>query len=147
LLTSTYTGGSYVYGSSGSSSEEASVAYGFKNFFIDGFLLQTSTYPFNTEIKTGRAPAIDQYRDFGLMIPQGTTLSKGKTINNLTIMYQEPPAVNAADGSVGNGIRVWRYGGGSPNATDGTMVDKVAMVSYKGVRAAAVNQFQTIVGG
>jgi hypothetical protein len=121
LLTSTYTGGAYVYGTSnGAASKEASVAYGFKEFFIDGFLLQTKVYPFNTEILTGRAPAIDQYRDYGLMIPQGTTLSKGKTISNVTVMYQEPPAVNSADGSVGNGIRVWRYGGASPNATDGT---------------------------
>lgn len=147
LLTSTYSGGAYVYGTSnGAASKEASAAYGFKEFFIDGFLLQAKVYPFNTEILTGRAPAIDQYRDFGVLIPQGTTLSKGKTISNVTVMYQEPPAISAADGSVGNGIRAWRYGGASPNATDGNMVDKVSMISYKGVRCAGINQFQRIVG-
>lgn len=144
-LFAAYGAGAFVYGT-GSASKEASVAYGFREFFIDDTLLQVTTYPFNTEVTRGRTPAIDKYRDFGILIPQGKTQSKGKTIDNLTVMYQEPPKIEAPSGSVGNGIRVWRHGGGSPNATNGTLTDTVSMVCYKGLRAAAMNQFQTVVG-
>lgn len=147
-LTAQYTAGGFVYGT-GSASKEASVAFGFREFYIDGFLLQIERYaPFNTENVYGRTPTIDKYRDFGIMIPQGTTYDRerARTIPNLTIMYQEPPTVQAPSGSIGNGIRVWRHGGGSPNATNGTLTDSVEMVSYKGLRAAAMNNFQLVVG-
>ncbi len=52
-------------------------------------------------------------------------------------MYQQPQR----GGTVGNGIRVWPYGGGSLAATDGTLKDKISMVTYRGVRVAGANQF------
>jgi hypothetical protein len=56
-------------------------------------------------------------------------------------MMMQPPR----GGTVGNGIRVWPHGGGSTNPTDGTLLDKISMVTYRGIRTAAANQF-VIVG-
>jgi hypothetical protein len=61
---------------------------------------------------------------------------------NITIMYQQPPQ----GGTVGNGIRVWQYGGGSPNPTDGTMTNQIAMITYRGTRVCAANQFIILQG-
>lgn len=141
-------GGSFVYGT-GSAGREAAISFGFREFYIDGYLLQVERYaPFNTENVYGRTPTTDKYRDFGIMIPQGTTYDreKARRIPNLTIMYQEPPAIQSPQGSIGNGIRLWRHGGGSPNATNGTLTDTVSMVSYKGLRAAGMNGFQLVIG-
>jgi hypothetical protein len=132
--------GSFVWGQ-GEKSEEASVAYGFKNIYIDGYLFQTAKYKqFNTEVTTGKTPDVDYFRNFGLIVPQGSTRDARdatKVYKNLTIMYQEPPA----GGTIGNGIRVWQHGGGSRNPTDGTMRDNVEMIAYKGTRICAANQF------
>jgi hypothetical protein len=64
------------------------------------------------------------------------------TLKNLTVMYQNPPA----GGTVGNGIRVWSYGGGSPNPTDGTMTNNIAMMTYRALRCVAANQFMIVQG-
>jgi len=50
------------------------------------------------------------------------------------------------EGTVGNGIRVWQYGGGSPNPTDGTMTNQIAMITYRGTRVCAANQFIIVQG-
>lgn len=147
-LFAAYGGGAFVYGTNGSTTEEASVAYGFKNLNIDDTLIQTTQYPFNTEEVYGRSPAIDAYRNFGIIIPQGTVYDKGtaKRIPNLSIMYQEPPPINTAAGSVVDGLKVYRHGGASPNPTSGTQDDHVEMVSYMGLRTGALNQFQLVTG-
>jgi hypothetical protein len=44
-------------------------------------------------------------------------------------------------GTTGNGIRTWAYGGGSINATDGTMTDNVSYITYRGLRVVCANQF------
>lgn len=134
-----YPAGAFVYGS-GEKSKEASVAYGFQEILIDGYLLQCKKYsPWNTEVQTGRTPTDDYFRDYGVIAPMGTTQdSKTYTpLKNIQVMFQQPPA----GGSIGNGIRVWSYGGGSRNATDGTLRDKISMVTYRGLRTAAANQF------
>lgn len=132
--------GAFVWGQ-GEKSEEASVAYGFQKMFIDGFMLQTKLYSqFNTEYTTGKTPSVDRYRDFGVIIPQGETRDAKdatKSYKNLTIMYMDPPA----GGTVGNGIRVWEWGGGSRNPTNGQMRDQVEQICYRSQRLVATNQF------
>ena len=142
-----YGGGAFVYGT-GSASQEASVAYGFQDVRINGYNLQVKMYPFNTEIVYGRTPNIDKYRYFSILIPQGKVYQAktGDYINNLTVMYQQPAPINSPDGSLMNGIRIWRSGGNSPNATNSTLYDAVDMVQYKGLRAAAMNQFAFFIG-
>jgi len=53
------------------------------------------------------------------------------------VMSQNPPK----GGTIGNGIRVWQWGGASLNPTTGTMNDNVEMITYRGTRVAAANQF------
>ncbi len=139
-----YPAGAFVWGT-GSSSEDASVAYGFQNFRIDGFVFQVKEWDiFNTEVLYGKTPTVDQYRNFGVIIPQGETRDTRSALSmkNLTVMYQAPPP----GGSIGNGIRVWQHGGGSPNPTNGTMTNSVEMLTYRMLRAAAANQFVTVSG-
>lgn len=141
---SAFPAGAFVWGQ-GEKSEEAAVAYGFKSIDIDGYKLQIKKYSqFNTEVQTGLTPSSDYFRNFGLIYPMGdTTDSKtGASYKNITIMYQEPPK----GGTVGNGIRVWQYGGGSPNPTDGTMTNQIAMLTYRGTRVCAANQFLIVQG-
>lgn len=139
-----YPAGAFVYGT-GEKSKEASVAYGFQDILIDGFLLSVKKYrPFNAETQTGLTPVTDYFRDFGVIAPigdNGALDAKNYTpLKNITIMMQEPQRVGNY-GSVGNGIRVWSHGGGSLNATDGTLVDRISMVTYRGIRTAGANQF------
>ena len=134
-----YPAGAYVWGQ-GSNSKEASVAYGCQELLIDGVLFQVKEYkPFNTEVTTGLTPTNDYFRNYGIIAPNGTSVdAKDYTqMKNISVMYQEPPK----GGTVGNGIRTWAYGGGSVNATDGTMRDSVSYISYKGLRVACPNQF------
>ena len=107
---------------------------------IDGVLFQVKEYkPFNTEVTTGLTPTNDYFRNYGIIAPNGTSVdAKDYTqMKNISVMYQEPPK----GGTVGNGIRTWAYGGGSVNATDGTMRDSVSYISYKGLRVVCPNQF------
>ena len=134
-----YPAGAYVWGQ-GSNSKEASVAYGCQELLIDGVLFQVKEYkPFNTEVTTGLTPTNDYFRNYGIIAPNGTSVdAKDYTqMKNISVMYQEPPK----GGTVGNGIRTWAYGGGSVNATDGTMRDSVRYISYKGLRVLCPNQF------
>lgn len=134
-----YPAGAFVYGS-GERSQEASVAYGFQEILIDGYLLKAKKYsPWNTEVQTGLTPSTDYFRDYGIIAPLGT-VNDAKTYNqmkNITVMYMNPQA----GGTVGNGIRVWPFGGGSRNPTDGTLTDSIAMATYRSVRTAGANQF------
>ena len=140
-----YPAGAFVYGQ-GEKSKEASVAYGFQEILIDGYLLKVKKYkPFNTEVTTGLTPATDFFRDFGVIAPignNGAMDSRTYTpLKNITMMYQQPQR----GGTIGNGIRVWPHGGGSSNPTDGTLVDNISMACYRSIRCAAANQF-VIVG-
>lgn len=139
-----YPGGSFVWGN-GEKSKEAAVSYGFQEIFIDGYMLQIKKYPqFNSEVTTGYTPVTDYFRNFGLIYPMGDTKDSktGNTYKNITIMYQQPPV----GGTVGNGIRVWQYGGGSPNPTDGTMTNQIGMISYRSTRVCAASQFVVVEG-
>lgn len=134
-----YPAGAYVWGT-GSNSKEASVAYGCQELLIDGILFQVKEYkPFNTEVQTGLTPNDDYFRNYGIICPMGTTTdAKDYTVmKNVSTMYQEPPK----GGTVGNAIRTWAWGGGSLNATDGTMRDHVSYISYRGSRVVCANQF------
>lgn len=139
-LFTTFPAGAFVWGK-GEASQDASVAYGFQNIYIDGYLLQVKKYkPFNTEFTTGHTPGTDFFRNYGLIIPQGTSMDykdSTKLYKNLTIMFQQPPS----GGTIGNGIRVWQFGGGSRNPSTGTMTDNIAMITYRGTRIVAANQF------
>ena len=139
---SAYPGGSFVWGN-GEKSKEAAVSYGFQEIYIDGYMLQIKKYSaFNSEVMTGYTPTTDYFRNFGLIYPMGETKDSktGNTYKNITIMYQEPPK----GGTVGNGIRVWQYGGGSPNPTDGVMSNQIAMITYRSSRVCAANQFVVV---
>jgi len=134
-----YPAGAFVYGT-GEKSKEASVAYGFQEILIDGYLLQVKKYsPWNTEVQTGKTPTTDYFRNYGVIAPMGSVpdARTAQVMKNITIMVQEPPK----GGTIGNGIRVWQWGGGSMNPTDGTMRDHVEMISYRGLRVVSPNQF------
>jgi hypothetical protein len=139
-LFQTFPAGAFVWGQ-GEKSEDASVAYGFQNLLIDGYLFKVKKYRnFNTEFSTGTTPAVDYFRNYGVIIPQGTAMDykdSTKIYKNLTVMFQQPPA----GGTIGNGIRVWEHGGGSRNPSDGTMEDYVEMITYRSTRVCAANQF------
>lgn len=134
-----YPAGAYVWGQ-GTNSEEASVAYGTQQLLIDGVLFKVKEYsPWNTEVQTGKTPNTDYFRNYGVISPQGS-VPDAKTytpMKNISVMVQEPQG----GGSVGNGIRVWQWGGGSMNPSDGTLRDHVSMVKYTGLRVCAANQF------
>lgn len=137
-----YPAGAFVWGQ-GTASQEASVGYGFQNFNIDGYMLQLKKQNiFNTEVLYGKTPNVDQYRNFGIIIPQGTVGNRGKRIPNVTVMYQEP----MGGGTISNGVKVWEYGGASPAANSATMIDTVSMICYKAIRASGLNQFFTVSG-
>lgn len=137
-----YPAGAYVWGT-GANSQEATVAYGTQQLLIDGYLFRVKKYsPWNTETQTGLTPTTDYFRDFGVISPMGS-VPDAKTytqLKNITVMVQDPPK----GGSVGNGIRVWSHGGGSLNPTDGQLIDKISMVTYRGIRVAGANQFITV---
>lgn len=145
-----YPAGAYVWGS-GSASEEASVAYGFDNFKIDNYMLQLKKYAgFNTEVTHGKTPNVDQYRNYGIIMPQGTVNTKSNNggvtkqgkLKNVQVMYQEP----MGGGTIANGVKVWEYGGAAPDNLTATMQHTVSMITYKAVRAAGLAQFFTVSG-
>ena len=135
-----YPAGAFVWGS-GEKSQEASVAYGFQNFFIDGYMFQTKKYAnFNTEVVYGRTPDNDYFRNYGIICPMGESRDardSSKVYKNITIMMQQP----VKGGTIGNGIRVWQHGGASQNPTNGKMEDKIEMITYRSSRVASANQF------
>jgi hypothetical protein len=134
-----YPAGAFIWGQ-GSNSEEASLTYGTQNFRIDNIMFQVKEYkPFNTEFQTGLTPATDYFRNYGVICPNGTVPDARDytPMKNVSIMYQQPPK----GGTTGNAIRTWAWGGGSINATDGTMVDRVSYISYRGLRVVCANQF------
>jgi hypothetical protein len=145
-LFAAYPAGAFVWGE-GDRSEEAAINYGVQSIKIDGYLFKVKKHKqFNAEVTTGKSPAEDYYRSFGIICPQGVARNAkgegGAQIKNLTIMTENP----VDGGTTGNGIRVWRHGGGSANPTNGTMEDKIEMIAYKGVRVAAANQFLVVQG-
>ena len=144
-LFAAYPAGAWVWGSN-EKSEEAAINYGCKSISIDGYLFKVKKYrPFNTEYLSGVTPNVDYFRNFGLICPQGETRDAkdaSKLYKNITITYQQPPK----GGTVGNGIRVWQWGGASQNPTTGTMNDNVEMITYRGARVVAANQFVILQG-
>lgn len=132
--------GAFVWGN-GEKSADASIAYGFDTIKIDGYLFQIKKYrPFNTEFTTGKTPGTDYFRNYGMILPQGESRDAKdatKAYKNMTVMFQQP----VGGGTVGNGIRVWEWGGASRNPTTGTMNDNVEMITYRGMRVVAANQF------
>ena len=139
-LFAAFPAGAWVWGTN-EKSEEAAINYGCKSISIDGYHFKVKKYrPFNSEYLTGTTPATDFFRNFGMICPQGESRDAkdaSKLYKNITIMYQQPPK----GGTIGNGIRVWQWGGGSQNPTTGTMNDNVEMITYRGSRVAASNQF------
>jgi hypothetical protein len=146
-----YPAGAYVWGS-GAASEAASVAYGFDTFKIDNYMLQLKKYAgFNTEVTHGKTPEVDQYRNFGVVMPMGEVTAKygngggapvrGR-LKNVQVMYQEP----MGGGTIANGVKVWEYGGAAPDNLTATMQHTVSMITYKGIRCAGLQQFFTISG-
>ena len=135
-----YPAGAWVWGTS-EKSEEANINYGVQSVMIDGYRYGAKKYKqFNTEVTTGKTPAVDAFRDFGIICPMGTSndaQDATKSYKNVTVMYQQP----IKGGTIGNGIRVWNWGGGSTNTSDGTMRDQIEMICYRGVRVVAANQF------
>jgi hypothetical protein len=132
--------GAWVWGTN-EKSEEANINYGVQSIQIDGYRFGVKKYSqFNTEVTTGKTPTTDAFRNYGIICPQGSardSKDSTKSYKNITVMYQQPQR----GGTTGNGIRVWQWGGGSLNPTDGTLRDHVEMVCYRGVRVVAANQF------
>jgi hypothetical protein len=132
--------GAWVWGQN-EKSEEANINYGVQSIMIDGYRFGVKKYKeFNTEVRTGVTPVTDAFRSYGIICPQGTTRDakdSTKSYKNITVMYQTPPK----GGTIGNGIRVWQHGGASVNATNGQMLDKIEMITYRGLRVTAASQF------
>ena len=132
--------GAWVWGSN-EKSEEANINYGVQSIMIDGYRFGVKKYSqFNTEVTTGKTPTVDAFRNYGIICPQGSTRDakdSTKEYKNIQVMFQQP----VKGGTVGNGIRVWQWGGGSMNPTDGTMRDHVEMITYRGLRVSSANQF------
>ena len=122
------------------------INYGCRGINIDGYMLKVKKYkPFNTEYTTGVTPVNDAFRNYGMICPQGEARDSRdvtKAYKNITVMYQQP----VKGGTIGNGIRVWQWGGGSQNPTTGTMNDNVEMITYRGTRVVSANQFINIQG-
>jgi len=137
--------GAWVWGSN-EKSEEAMINYGARGINIDGYMLKVKKYrQFNSEYTTGTTPAVDYFRNYGFIAPQGETRDAKdvtKSYKNITVMYQQPNK----GGTIGNGIRVWQHGGASQNPTNGTMNDYVEMITYRGTRVVGANQFVNIQG-
>ena len=137
--------GAWVWGSN-EKSEEAMINYGARGINIDGYMLKVKKYrQFNSEYTTGTTPAVDYFRNYGFIAPQGETRDAKdvtKSYKNITVMYQQPNK----GGTIGNGIRVWQHGGASQNPTNGTMNDYVEMITYRGTRVVSANQFVNIQG-
>lgn len=134
--------GAFVWGQ-GEKSEEASMSYGFKQLYIDGYMLMKKKYVnFNDEVMVGKTPATSLTRNFGIIYPMGETKDarSAAPMKNLTVMYQQPPV----GGTIGNAIRLWQYGGGSPNPTDGTMTNQLAMITYRSLRCCSANKFVVV---
>lgn len=75
-------------------------------------------------------------------MPMGETSIRDSDMNlstakNVDVMYMPPPK----GGTIGNGIRLWPHGGGSLNPTNSTMIDYIEMITYRGLRTTAINQF------
>lgn len=134
--------GAFVWGTA-EKSQEASISYGFKEINIEGYMLQKKIWDgFNSDILTGITPGIDRYKNFGIIIPMGETNIKDENMNlsvakNVDVMYMPPPK----GGFINNGIRTWPHGGGSLNPTNSTMVDYIELLTYRGLRTTAINQF------
>lgn len=132
--------GAWVWGKN-ESSEDAAIAYGVQSMKIDEYLFMAKKYKkLNTEVTTGKTPTTDYFRNSGIIVPMGSVQDakdSTKTYKNVTIMYQDAPG----GGTQGNGIRVWQWGGGSRNPTDGTMRDHVSQITYRGMRICGANQF------
>lgn len=144
-LFAAFPAGAWVWGAN-EKSEEAMINYGARGINIDGYMLKVKKYrQFNSEYTTGTTPAVDYFRNYGFIAPQGETRDAKdvtKSYKNITVMYQQPNK----GGTIGNGIRVWQWGGGSQNPTTGTMNDNVEMITYRGTRVCAANQFVNIQG-
>lgn len=139
--------GAWVWGSN-EKSEEAAIAYGVQSMKIDEYMFRAKKQSrmFNTEVSTGKTPDVDYFRNFGIICPFGEVAdarNSAKVYKNITVMTETP----VGGGTTGNGIRVWQHGGGSKNPTDGTMVDYISMISYKGMRVVAGNQFVCVGAG
>lgn len=134
--------GAFVWGQ-GEKSEEASMSYGFKQLYIDGYMFMKKKYVnFSPEVMVGKTPANALTRNFGIIYPMGETKDarSAAPMKNLTVMYQQPPV----GGTTGNAIRLWQYGGGSPNPTDGTMTNQLAMITYRSLRCVSANKFVVV---
>lgn len=144
-LFAAFPAGAWAWGSN-EMSEEAMINYGSKGVNIDGYMLKVKKYKnFNSEFLTGVTPVSDFFRNYGFIAPQGETRDAKdvtKAYKNITIMYQQPNK----GGTIANGIRVWQHGGGSQNPTSGKMDDNVEMITYRGARVVAANQFVNVQG-
>ena len=132
--------GAWVWGSN-EKSEEANINYGVQSIMIDGYRFGVKKYAqFNTEVTTGKTPTVDAFRNYGIICPQGSTRDakdSTKEYKNIQVMYQAP----VKGGTIGNGIRVWQWGGASQDPTTGTMTDNIETITYRGTRVVAANQF------
>ena len=139
--------GAWVWGSN-ERSEEAAINYGVTSMKIDDYMFRAKKQGrlFNTEVSTGKTPDVDYFRNFGIICPFGEvpdSRNAAKVYKNITVMVENP----VGGGTTGNGIRVWPHGGGSRNPTDGTMIDSISMICYKGIRLVAGNQFVCVGAG
>jgi len=142
-LFAAYPAGAFVWGSA-EKSQEASMTYGTRQLYIDGYMFSTKKYKqFDPEYVYGVTPLQARFRNYGFIYPMGETRDARdvtKSYKNVTIMTQPLPR----GGTIGNDIRIWQHGGSSENPTNGTMNDNIEFYSLMGSRVVAANQFVNV---
>ena len=101
-LFAAYPAGAFVWGSA-EKSQEASMTYGTRQLYIDGYMFSVKKYKqFDPEYVYGVTPLIARFRNYGFIYPMGETRDAKdvtKSYKNVTIMTQPVPQ----GGSVGDG--------------------------------------------
>lgn len=130
------------------------VGYGFHKVVIDDIQYDFKYYsPFNSEAVYGQAGTSSQYRNFGIMIPQGTFYDTRNTqsYKNLSVVSNRVPGASVTSSGGADDIRLVTTGMFAPANTENSSVTTTAnlsvrMLAYKGLRTAGANQFIQVKG-
>lgn len=144
LLFGVYKNGAISYASVGST-EEASVAYGFKGFSTDTYNFFFNRYKgWGAEATFGYTPTQGDYRQFfGLFVPQGMVQDAkmaGASRPYLQFVYQQNPDITT-------GQRIYSWDLGYTKNTKTTKAEnKYQQIAYVGSRVLAAEQFVILKG-
>jgi len=129
------------------------IGYGFSSIKIDDIQYDMKLYrPFNSETVYGKAGTTSQYRNYGILIPQGKFYDSRNTVpyKNLSVVSNSVPNVGTTSSGGADDIRLVTTGmfaEAGPNSSVTTTANFSArMLCYKGLRVAGANQFIQVKG-